>query len=133
MSIMEKLTAEVELPVSPEKLFHAWLDGAEHSGFTGAAAEIDAKVGGTFTAWDEYISGTTVELDPPRRILQHWRTTEFPADSPDSLLEILFVPVDGGTKLILNHTNIPDGQKDSYAQGWQDFYFTPMQEYFNKK
>lgn len=31
----------VNLPVSPERLFTAWLDNKEHSAFTGSPAEID--------------------------------------------------------------------------------------------
>jgi activator of HSP90 ATPase len=130
---MEKLTAEIELPVTPEILYHDWLDSNSHSQFTGAAAQIAPEVGGAFTAWDGYISGTTIELESPRRILQQWRTTEFPSDSPDSILEILFIPTDLGTRLILNHSNIPDGQGDSYFTGWQDYYFEPMLEYYKQK
>ena len=127
---MESLNMEVILPVSPKELFNAWLDSKKHSQFTGSGAEIDPQVGGSFTAWDGYISGKTLEVEPPRRILQAWRTTEFPEGSPDSQLELLFVSVPDGTRLVLNHSHIPDGQKDSYAEGWRDYYFKPMKEYF---
>jgi len=32
----------------------------------------------------------------------------------------------------LLHTNIPDGQGESYKKCWKDFYFTPMKKYFKK-
>ena len=127
---MESLTMQVVLDVSPRDLCKAWLNSAEHSGFTGAKAEIIPHIGGAFSAWDGYISGKTLEIDTPRRILQSWRTTEFPEGSPDSTLELLFEPEGHGTKLTLNHTNIPDGQKDGYREGWQEYYFKPMQDYF---
>jgi activator of HSP90 ATPase len=127
---MEKLSLNVVLPVDAKTLFRDWLDSSAHAAFTGSTAEIDPIVGGAFTAWDGYILGTTLELDPPHRILQHWRTTEFPPECPDSLLELLFTPVDGGTRLTLNHTEIPDGQGAMYAEGWQDYYFVPMQEFY---
>jgi len=130
---MESLHLEVVLPVPPRDLCKAWLNSAEHSGFTGSEAHIDPHTGGDFTAWEGYISGKTLEIETPRRILQSWRTTEFPEGSPDSLLELLFEPVEGGTRLTLNHSNIPDGQKESYAQGWQDYYFTPMLVYFQPR
>jgi activator of HSP90 ATPase len=129
---MENITRETDLPVAPEVLCHDWLDSQAHSDFTGAVAEIDPKVSGEFTAWDGYISGTTIEIDPPRRILQHWRTSEFPAGSPDSLLEIRFIRTNEGTHLVLNHSNIPDGQGEGYDQGWEDYYFAPMREYYKK-
>jgi activator of HSP90 ATPase len=127
---MESLSMQIVLPVSARDLCKAWMNNAEHSGFTGSPAKIIPHIGGAFTAWDGYISGKTLEIETPRRILQSWRTTEFPEGSPDSLLELLFEPVEGGSRLTLNHSNIPDGQKEGYEQGWQEFYFTPMQDYF---
>ena len=117
--------------ISTERIYRAWLDSQEHSGFTGSPAQVDPAVGGEFTAWDGYISGSTIELDPFNRILQNWRTTEFPEDSSDSRLEILFEDVKDGAKVTLVHTDIPDGQGEDYRQGWEEFYFQPMQSYFS--
>ena len=120
------------LPTTPEHVYKGWLDSNEHSAFTGEKAKIQPKVGGKFTAWDDYILGTTIELEPYRRIVQSWRTTEFPQDSPDSRLEILFEEVPKGTKLTLKHSRIPEGQAEMYRQGWIDYYFEPMKKYFSK-
>jgi activator of HSP90 ATPase len=100
---------------------------------TGGAAKATARVGGSFTAWDGYISGKNIELKSPARILQSWRTTEFSADTPDSRLEILLEETKGGTKVTLVQSSIPEGQAASYKQGWIDHYFEPMKEYFSKK
>jgi hypothetical protein len=35
--------------------------------------------------------------------------------------------------MTLKHTDIPPGQADGYQEGWIDYYFTPMKEYFSKK
>ena len=99
---------------------------------TGSQAEVQAGTGGAFTAWDGYISGKTLELEPHRRIVQTWRTSEFPEGSADSHVEILLEETAEGTKLTLVHTNIPDGQADGYKEGWDDFYFTPMRAYFSR-
>lgn len=116
--------------ISAERIYYAWMDSKSHSAFTGSSAQIDNRVGGLFTAWDGYISGQTLEMQPFRRIVQNWRTTEFPDDSPDSRLEIIIVEVAGGTKVELRHSNIPSGQGENYRQGWEEFYFKPMREYF---
>lgn len=117
--------------VPPERIYTAWLDSREHAAFTSEAVEIDPRPGGRFTAGSGYIQGTTLELEPYRRILQSWRTTEFPPESPDSLLELLFEAVPGGTHLTLKHTNLPPGQEEYYRQGWVEFYFNPMEQYFS--
>jgi uncharacterized protein YndB with AHSA1/START domain len=119
-------------PVSPQRVYSAWLDSSEHQGFTGSPAKIDPTVGGAFTAWDGYIWGKSVELVPGEKILQTWRTDDFPQNSPDSILEISLAEKDGGTQLTLIHTQIPEGQADQYEEGWIDYYFTSMKEYFSK-
>ncbi len=127
----ESLNLSIVLPASPEKVYQAWLDSAGHGAFTGSPAEIDARPGGKFSAWDGYISGTTLEMHPFERIVQSWRTTDFSPTSPDSHLEVLFEAAAEGMRLTLVHTDIPDGQAEDYRQGWEDLYFTPMTEYFS--
>jgi activator of HSP90 ATPase len=129
-------TNEFELsavfPATAEEIFDGWLSSEGHSQFTGNPAHVEVGIGGAFTAWDGYIWGITLEMERPRRILQAWRTSEFPEESPDSQVEILLEKVKGGTRLTLKHTNIPEGQAEGYKQGWDDFYFKPMREYFKK-
>jgi activator of HSP90 ATPase len=102
---------------------------------TGSVATGKAVVGGSFTAWDGYISGKYVGLVPNERIVQSWRTTEFGKGDPDSQLDILLSPhrVDGapGTRLFLIHTNLPRGGASKYAAGWAEFYFAPMTAHFS--
>ena len=117
------------LPATPEAVYDAWLSSTGHSAMTGADAEIDPRPGGAFQAWDGYISGTTIELEPGRRIVQDWRTSEFDAADPDSRIEVRLERADQGTRITVSHTNIPDGQPD-YEQGWRDNYFDPMREFF---
>jgi activator of HSP90 ATPase len=120
------------LPANPERIYQDWLSSEGHTAFTGSPAMVEPVIGGKFTAWDGYISGKTLELTPGRRIVQAWRTTEFPADSPDSRVEVLLEEEDGGTRITLVHSEIPEGQADEYLQGWEDYYFTPMAEYYSQ-
>ena len=128
----DHLTSEIILPAAPQTVYEAWLDSFEHTAFTGGEAEIDSNIGGQFSAWDGYITGRTLELEPFTRIVQSWRTTEFPENAPDSKLEILITPAPKGCQLTLNHTEIPAGQGKQYDQGWKDFYFEPMLKYFKE-
>ena len=117
------------IPASAAVLYEAWLDSASHSAMTGAAAETSAEPDGRFTAWDGYIQGRNLELEPPRRILQSWRTSEFEESEQDSSLEVLFEPAEGGTRLTIRHSNLP-AHGGQYEQGWIDNYFEPMTRYF---
>jgi activator of HSP90 ATPase len=127
----EFLDIYTKLPATAQAIFKAWMSSNEHSQFTGSPASIDPVVGGKFTAWDGYIQGVTLELQTNVRIVQSWRTSDFPAGSPDSRLEIDLQETLGETLITLFHTNLPDGQADEYRAGWQDFYFKPMLAYFS--
>jgi uncharacterized protein YndB with AHSA1/START domain len=105
------------LPAPPEVVYVAWLDSAQHAAFVGAQAEIEPKVGGDFRMWDGYISGRTLTLDPPRGIVQSWRTTDFPDGSPDSRLEVEWSP--RGSADHDRHSEIPSGQGASTKEGWR--------------
>ncbi len=125
------LRFSIKLPVEPARLYHAWLDSKAHAAFTGAPATIDPRVGGAFTAWGDYIRGTTLELDEGRRIVQSWRASEFRADDADSRVCLVFES-DGkkGTLLTLEHSGVPKPLAGSYEAGWVQYYFKPMRRYF---
>ena len=125
-----KLSAVI--PAKPADIYKAWLSTKGHAAMTGSPAKVNGKIGGKFTAWDGYIFGSTLELVQDQFIVQAWRTSEFPDDAPDSLVEISLKETKGGTKVTFTHTQIPTGQEDSYRQGWEDFYFKPMKEHFGK-
>lgn len=110
------------------RIYEAWLDPEEHALMTGAATSAGER--GAYTAWDGYIEGRTTSAEPYTRIVQKWRTTEFPEGAPDSTLTIELTEVAGGTEVKLVHTGIPDGQGGDYDTGWKDYYFDPMEKYF---
>jgi hypothetical protein len=98
---------------------------------TGSRATVASNdVGGAFTAWDGYIDGVHVALEPGRRIVQAWRSDDFPADAPESYLELLFEPAPGGSQVTLRHRDLPAGQGPGLLAGWDEFYFTPMERFF---
>ncbi len=127
---MEKLKLVTEFTASPQRIYEAWLDSEGHSAFTGASASVEGHIGGEMTAWDGYISGVFTELEPYGRIVQTWRTTEFPEGSEDSRLEVQLADSDTGTILTLLHSDIPAGQGEMYAEGWEEYYFHPMKSFF---
>jgi uncharacterized protein YndB with AHSA1/START domain len=126
-----KFTVSDVIPATPEAIYDAWLDSRAHGKMTGAKAKASAKVGGDFSVWDGYATGKNLELDPGKRIVQSWRTTDFAASDPDSKVTVTLAPVGGGTKVTVLHTRIPDGHEDAKV-GWRDYYFEPMKEYFGK-
>jgi len=123
------LVSEI-IPASRERIYAAWLDSRQHSAFTGEEARIEPKVCGKHSAFGGYASGRNIELEPGRRIVQTWRSAEFPDGSPDSRVEVTLEETGGGTLVTLLHTEIPHGQADRYREGWLKFYLEPLKRFF---
>ena len=122
------------IPTNPQQIYEAWLSSDGHRDITGGAeADISPREGTDFTAWDGYITGQNLKLEPNRRIVQSWRTTQFTDADPDSQIEVLLEQTPGGTKVTLHHTNVPDGHTSYRDGGWQDHYFEPMKTHFARQ
>jgi uncharacterized protein YndB with AHSA1/START domain len=118
------------IPATPKEIYTAWLDSTAHSKFTGSIVTVEPHVGGTHTAWNGTITGKTLELIPNRRIVQSWRSTDFPSEAPDSRLEVCLAPRKDGAEITFLHSGIPEGQGHEYEARWLDRYLTPMRQYF---
>jgi uncharacterized protein YndB with AHSA1/START domain len=124
------ITQTVQVDASPDRVYDALMDSKKHAKFTGSPADISPKVGGEFTAWDGYISGKNLELVPGKKIVQAWKTTEWPEGYPHSRLEITLAKKKGGTELRMVHSKVPAEQSDDYTSGWISSYWDPLCAYF---
>ena len=88
----DSLQVEMLVAAEPQRVFATWLDAKEHATFTGGGeAVVEPWTGGRFISWDGYIHGILLGVDTvARRIVQTWRTSEFPKESRDSRLVIEF-------------------------------------------
>src|SRR5882757_287427 len=129
MSTETVLVSEV-IPATKERLYAAWLDSGEHSAFTADVAAIEPYVGGSHSAFSGYATGEVLALEPNRRIVQSWRSSDFPDGAADSRLEVTFEETAGGTMITLLHTGIPSGQSDRYRDSWLQYYLQRMKQYF---
>ena len=121
------------IPATPDEVYDAFMEAKKHSAFTGSKATSDPKVGGEFTAWDGYISGRNLELVKGKKIVQEWSTTDWPDKFPPSRLELTFKEAKGGTEISMIHSNVPAEQADDLAEGWNEYYWKPLKEYFTKR
>ncbi len=120
------------LPATPDEVYHAWMSSDGHSAMTGSPASISSEVGAEFDAWDGYIHGKNLELQPGALIVQSWRTSEFSDQEKDSRLEIKLKPLGDQTELTLHHSGLPPHGMQ-YKDGWVESYFEPMKQYFFTK
>ncbi len=117
--------------VTAKQLYNALMSSREHTDFTGASANIENKVGGKLTAWDDYIEGENLELEPDKRIVQKWRASDWP-NGEWSTATFEFKDSDNGCELTFGQTNVPDDMVKDVDQGWKDYYWMPLRKYFAK-
>ncbi len=128
-----KITQKEIIPATPMEVYEAYIDEEKQTEFTGSKATSDPRVEGEFTAWDGYIIGKYIELKPGMKIVQEWRSSDFPEGAPPSRFEIGLREVKGGTELTMIHSGVPEEVAEDIGQGWKDYYWVPMKKYFKAR
>jgi activator of HSP90 ATPase len=116
---------------TPHEVFEALMDEKKHAEFLGADAKISRKVGGKFRMYGGDVDGKNVELVPDKKIVQTWRYSDWP-EGHYSTITYSLEPTANGTRLTFTQTDIPDDKYEDIKQGWIDYYWTPMKDYFTR-
>lgn len=120
-------------PQTPHEIYEIWLDSKLHSALTGDAAKIVRKVNGVFSTFGGWATGVNVELVKDKKIVQTWRGSDC-SEGAFSTLTLKLIPAPGGrTKLIFTQTGVPTDVAEDVAQGWRDFYWTPLKKFAASK
>ncbi len=115
----------VTLPAAPGAVYSALIATRQHARLTGAPARISSKVGGSIMAYGGYITGTNLELQPGKKIVQAWHMQDWPAGHL-SRCTFRLERIRGGTRLHFTHSGVPHGHLAAVKQGWIDHYWTPL-------
>lgn len=118
----------VHFDAAVDRVYAAIADSREHSAFTGAPAELASHVGGPFTTHGGAIEGRMLEVVPNERIVQAWRSGDWP-DGVFSIVRYDFAPDDDGTRISLEHTGLPEDASAHIADGWRQRYWEPLETY----
>ncbi len=120
------------LNAAPAEVFAALMEESHHTRFTGEPARIDARLGGGFTCYGDYINGITLELHSPSLIVQAWRTQNWPKEIW-SLVTFKLSPLPGGkTKLRFTQVGVPARDHARKTQGWRTHYWQPLKKYLER-
>lgn len=123
------LHQEIDYKEPAQRVYEALLSSKDFAAFSGAAAEIDPKVGGAFSMFGGLVVGRNVELVPNYRIVQAWRLAKEFSEGTYSLVKIELKAKDSGTRLILDHTGFPEGHYDHLYEGWYSHYWEPLKKF----
>lgn len=133
MSKTKTLKCRLRLKATPDELYNTFMDSKQHSELTGGEALIVPEVGGKFTAFDGWVSGSIIELKPGKEIIQSWlpQDDKWPQGITSKVIFKFTPDKDGYTFLDLTHENVPVIVANSYEQGWEDNYWKPLRKKFS--
>lgn len=113
----------VKFRLNPERIYSLLVDSKLHSKLTGQKAVISRKVGGQFSTRAGSVSGINVDLVSGKRIVQAWRTKEFPIGIFSMATFQLSRTKDGGTELVLTHRGVPKELIPAIEKDWRKYYW----------
>lgn len=90
----------------------------------GDHAVLDPTPGGEFTLDINGIPvrGSYLELDPPYRLVISWGHAGSAILPPGaSTVEINFTPIPGGTRVSIEHRDLPPEETQTHATGWPHY------------
>ena len=120
------------LPAPPERLFDMYLDPVAHAAFTGQPVTLSAQPGAAFSAFNNVLTGTILQVVPKRLIVQSWRSPYWGPNDIDSTLILTFVPDRDGGRIELTQVNVVDTDFAGVSHGWEKFYWTPWRAYLSR-
>jgi len=114
----------IHIAAQPRVVFEYFVDPRSLVRWMGDDAVLDPRPGGRFTL---VIGGRTVEgrylhVEPPRRVVISWGrqgSRELPPEA--SVLEVDLTEEDGGTRVSIVHSGLPDSESTGHALGWQHY------------
>ncbi|MHB8378473.1 MAG: SRPBCC family protein [Acidimicrobiales bacterium] len=104
-----------------------------HSAITEGGAHRGPAASDGFDASDGCDQETTLELEASRRVVPTWRPPRFADDDEDARIE---VPLEGyvdATLVTVRPRNVPSDHRDCQDGGWQMWYVTTMNAYFEEE
>ncbi len=114
---------------TPAQVYAALMDSKKHSAFTGQPARIDAREGGAFTCYDDYIKGVTLELEPAKFIVQAWRSRNWPKGTYSLVTFKLLKQAGGKTQLRFSQIGVPAWDYKEKSGGWRTHYWERLKKH----
>jgi hypothetical protein len=126
--LLTYLHQEVDVKASRQRIYDVLLDSKQFTAFSGAPAEINREVGGTFSMFGGLIVGRNIELVPRERIVQAWRPAAW-EPGVYSLVKFELKELGPQTRIVLDHTGFPEGHFRSLDFGWYAHYWEPLKKF----
>lgn len=126
---MKQIRFTFFIQASRDEIFIALTNPLSIELWTGYPAEMDPVPGKEFSLWEGDITGKNLEIIPGEKIVQEWYF-----DDPEniSIVTIQLMDEKKGTRITLQHSNVPEDAFDNMVYGWKEYFFSPLKKYLEK-
>ncbi|KAI4371961.1 hypothetical protein MLD38_010250 [Melastoma candidum] len=118
-------------------LWEIMMDESRWKGFTQSNARISREVGGEIMVFDGSVTGSNVELQEGKLIVQKWRFGSWPDGFVSTVKLVFEEPEPGVTVVRLTHSDIPEEDRygnatvaENTERGWRDLIFHRIRAVF---
>jgi activator of HSP90 ATPase len=95
--------------------------------WSGYPAQMEAREGTEFSIFEGDIAGRNIKISENKELVQEWY---FGDRQEESIVTISLKPHQSGTKVSLEHTNVPDEEAEEFEEGWNVTYWGAIKEFF---
>lgn len=127
------VTDNEEFRTTAEEMYETFVDPNRLAAFTRSPPKIfeGAKEGGKFELFGGNVSGEYLELVKPKKIVQSWRLSQWPAGHYSKLqIEFDQNDVDHVTVMRVTWEGVPVGQEDVTKRNWLEYYVKSIKQTF---
>jgi len=115
------------ISADPEEVFSAITNPFTIELWSGYPAQMESSEGSEFSIFDGDITGRNIRVTPNVQLVQEWY---FGDQQEESIVTIDLKPHQLGTKVNLEHTNVPDDDLENIEEGWKEYYWGAIKDFF---
>jgi uncharacterized protein YndB with AHSA1/START domain len=129
VDVGEPIVREIHIRATPESVFEFFTDPGKLTRWLATEATLDPKPGGIChqeharedgSGGSYHMRGEFLEVSQPERVVFTWGFTDPDVGVPpgSSVVDVTLTPDAGGTRLRLEHRDLPVAAVESHAGGW---------------
>jgi uncharacterized protein YndB with AHSA1/START domain len=129
VDVGESIVREIHIRATPETVFEFFIDPGKLTRWLATEATLEPRPGGIChqeharedgSGGSYHMRGEFLEVSPPERVVFTWGFTDPDVGVPpgSSVVDVTLTPDAGGTRLRLEHRDLPVAAVESHAGGW---------------
>jgi activator of HSP90 ATPase len=125
---MKTFKRTFKINAEPSDVYSALTNSYTIELWSGYPAQMSTEPGTEFSLWDGDITGKNLEFVKDKKVVQEWY---FGDQEEKSIVTITIAPDRENSLVTVEQTNIPDEELKGIAEGWRDYYFEAIINFFN--